>query len=269
MNGLVQPDRKPNPHLWEVKKVYQNVKVHPVDLAKGKVRVENKFRFTDLSDFKAVAELRCDGELVQERAFDVNVAPMSSAEITLPLNGLSDLKGDCWVTVSFLLKQDTTWASRAHCVAWDQFALTRYAPPPVEAAAGLPPAKHDIVPGHGDQVAAGDIEVRFARESCALTSIKQGDRELLAAPLMPNFWKAPNDNQYRNQYQERMGPWQTAANRLELVRSDVQQHNGNCVIDIETKIPVGTRDMICDTRSHRMPVFMCGPITAPARNRAR
>jgi beta-galactosidase len=34
-NGIVQPDRKPNPSLYEVKKVYQYIKVHPVDATAG------------------------------------------------------------------------------------------------------------------------------------------------------------------------------------------------------------------------------------------
>ena len=35
VNGLVQPDRRPNPHAYEVQKVYQSIKVEPVDLADG------------------------------------------------------------------------------------------------------------------------------------------------------------------------------------------------------------------------------------------
>ena len=35
MNGLVQPDRLANPHLWEVKKVYQNIKVASSRFGKG------------------------------------------------------------------------------------------------------------------------------------------------------------------------------------------------------------------------------------------
>ena len=37
------------------------------------------------------------------------------------------------------------------------------------------------------------------------------DVELLAEPLIPNFWKVPNDNQYRNNYLNRLGPWRDAA----------------------------------------------------------
>ena len=49
INGIVTPDRKPNPALYEVKKVYQNVKVYPIDLALGKVKVHNKYKFINLN----------------------------------------------------------------------------------------------------------------------------------------------------------------------------------------------------------------------------
>ena len=48
LNGLVLPDRTPHPALEEVKKVYQNIKVEPVDLLHGKLRVRNKNIFRDL-----------------------------------------------------------------------------------------------------------------------------------------------------------------------------------------------------------------------------
>ena len=64
-NGVVHPDRTPHPHAWEVKKVYQNIKVHAVDLAAGKVRVQNKYFFTNLNEFEAKWVLQRDGREVQ------------------------------------------------------------------------------------------------------------------------------------------------------------------------------------------------------------
>ena len=47
-NGLIQPDRRPNPHYYEVKKVYAYVDVESVDLSTGIVRVRNKYDFVSL-----------------------------------------------------------------------------------------------------------------------------------------------------------------------------------------------------------------------------
>ena len=47
MNGLVSADRTPHPALFEVKKVYQYVRVTAVDLERGAVEIENLYDFTD------------------------------------------------------------------------------------------------------------------------------------------------------------------------------------------------------------------------------
>ncbi|RJS74964.1 hypothetical protein CW712_05710, partial [Candidatus Bathyarchaeota archaeon] len=41
INGLVWPDRKPHPAMWECKKIFQPVEAEAVDLEKGKIRILN------------------------------------------------------------------------------------------------------------------------------------------------------------------------------------------------------------------------------------
>ena len=48
INGIIMPDRKANPSLYEVKKIYQNIKVEPIDLIKGRVRIYNNYQFVAL-----------------------------------------------------------------------------------------------------------------------------------------------------------------------------------------------------------------------------
>ena len=61
INGLISPDRKPNPHLWEVKKVYQHIEIRSDNALKDRVVVRNKYHFTNLNEFEADWVLRCDG----------------------------------------------------------------------------------------------------------------------------------------------------------------------------------------------------------------
>ena len=53
INGLIAPDRRPNPHLWEVKKVYQHIKVEPAELSEARFLLRNKYYFTNLNEFEA------------------------------------------------------------------------------------------------------------------------------------------------------------------------------------------------------------------------
>ena len=207
-NGLVQPDRVPNPHLYEVRKVYQSVKVAPVDLAAGKIKVTNKYYFTNLNQFEATWLLRKDGrEVASGKLGRLDIAPRESKELTIDLPKSEG--GECLLTVSFALAEDTNWAKAGHRVAWDQF----------EMPSGERPTRKSESKGRLDMsqdddtftIKGNGFVTVFCKKSGELVSYQAGGRELLAAPLAPNFWKVPNDNQYRNNYLSRLGPWRNAA----------------------------------------------------------
>ncbi len=65
INGLVWPDRTPHPGLFEVNKVYQYIGFEPVDLAKGIIKIKNKYDFTNLSEFNFEWEVVSDGKVIQ------------------------------------------------------------------------------------------------------------------------------------------------------------------------------------------------------------
>ena len=237
-NGLVQPDRRPNPHLYEVKKVYQPVKVEPVDLAAGKIRVYNKNYFADLDRFEAAWTLRCDGLVAASGTLGrLDVKPQESKLIELNLPDL-EAEGEYLLTVSFLLAEDTSWAKAGHRVAWDQFALADH-------SRGLPqlPAGGKLeVSEHGDTVTVGgkNFEVVVGRTSGAIESYSVGGRTLLASAQVPNFWKAPNDNQYRNKYLTRLGPWRRAAENRTVDKVVIgQRADGAVSISVKATLPVG------------------------------
>ncbi|HEX8336927.1 MAG TPA: glycoside hydrolase family 2 TIM barrel-domain containing protein, partial [Pyrinomonadaceae bacterium] len=135
-DGLVFADRRVQPELEEVKKVYQFVKVEPVDLAAGRVRVRNKHIFADLSHTEGSWELAEDGAVIQRgRLPRLRMAAGQSEEVKLGLTRRAALPGrEYFLKVAFALAADTPWAKRGHVVAWDQFAVP-FAPPPAPAAA--------------------------------------------------------------------------------------------------------------------------------------
>jgi beta-galactosidase len=70
-----------------------------------------------------------------------------------------------------------------------------------------------------------------------------GDQELLASPLKPNFWKVPNDNQYRNNYARRMGPWRNAETNRQVRRVDVKRLSpATARVDVLSVLPVGNSE---------------------------
>jgi len=242
INGLIQPDRRPNPHLWEVKKAYQHIKVHEEELAAGKVRVENKYYFTNLNEFEATWVLRKDGEEVQSGDLGrLDIAPQISRVVAVPVEQCGD-PGEYLLTVSFALAEDEPWAPKGHRVAWDQFVMQR-----IDMAT-------KVTEGHGAPrlkttddsftVTGDGFSVTIGRESGALESYRVDGVEFLVEPLVPNFWKAANDNQMRNRYANRLGAWRNAATNRELINVKAVQAAGAVQVNSEYKLPVGDADYV-------------------------
>ncbi len=240
INGLVQPDRRPNPHLHEVRKVYQSIRVNPSDLAQGKVRIDNNYFFRNLRDLETRWLLRKDGEPIAEGNLGrLDVPPQQSHTVELDLPPREGQEGDFLLTISFVLAEETAWAKAGHRVAWDQFQLpgsslsnpTTTTPIPLQVDS----ADEKI------SVAGKSFRVEISKQTGALVSYELDGQQLLAQPLVPNFWKAPNDNQYRNGYLDRLGPWRHAAHDRSVQRVTSKAF-GDGVVQVvcEATLPVGS-----------------------------
>ncbi|WP_442482319.1 glycoside hydrolase family 2 TIM barrel-domain containing protein [Aeoliella sp. SH292] len=221
-NGLISSLRTPHPHAWEVKKVYQNIKVEPVDMASGTVKLTNKHTFANLDRFAAKWILRVDGKEVATGDLGrLDLPAGESKEIKLDLPKVD--AGEAMVTVSFHLPEDTDWAEAGHTVAWDQLAVGSASEPSSETPAGTVNATEsdDAV-----VVTGKNFELTISKESGGLTSYKIDGREQLTSPLVPNFFKVPNDNQRAvDIYKKDFRGWMNAAQRAKLESVEVDDES--------------------------------------------
>ena len=129
MNGVMRPDLTPKAQYYEVKKVYQNIGVRPVDMKQGKVEIFNKNYFCDLSDYRIVWSLYEDG---REVAIDNlgsscrGIGPRQRATIHLGYDNYQFRPGsEYFVKVQFQLAKDMPWAEEGYVQMEEQFALTQ------------------------------------------------------------------------------------------------------------------------------------------------
>jgi beta-galactosidase len=225
INGLVDPDRRPNPHLREVKKVYQSIKVEPVDLAAGTIRIRNDYAFRPLDFVDVSWELTEDGRAVQSgRLGRLDVPAGQSREVKLPLEEQRRAPGrEYFLAVTSTLADDEPWAPRGHVVAWDQFKM----PFPVPPAPAIDPATMPSVDvkqtDDAVTVSAKGFSVRISKRSGAIESIRSAGHELLTSPLVPNFWRAPNDNDVGAKIHEKLAIWKTAGRERRVTSLRVER----------------------------------------------
>ncbi|MGD9100574.1 MAG: glycoside hydrolase family 2 TIM barrel-domain containing protein, partial [Anaerolineae bacterium] len=196
INGLVWPDRRPHPALWEHKKVVQPVRVEAVDLTAGKVKVTNLYSFTSLSGLEVSWTVSADGETLQAgQLAQLDTPPGDSALVTVPFREPELQPGtEYWLTLRFSLVQDTSWAERGHQVAWAQFKLPFPVPDgPTLNASDIP--KVQVVETATEiTVSGGDVSLVFDKSTGWMASLCYGVRDLLSQGLQLNIWRAPTDN---------------------------------------------------------------------------
>ena len=203
-NGIVFADGTPTPKLQEVKYCYQNIVAVP---DADRVKIINRHMFTSTAAYRCVVKLERDGKPVASAELETHVAPLSSAVYPLPF-GKQALPGEYAVTVSFRLKQDTEWAEAGYEIAFGQGVFTVEG----EKKRCLPAPELRVTESLWNIGVAGEsFSVLFSRGAGALISYRWGDRELLKAPLVPNFWRAPTNNDNGNRMPQRYARWKIAS----------------------------------------------------------
>ncbi len=224
INGVVSADRTPHPSLWEVKKVYQSVQAEPVDLATGRIAVTNRYQFRDLANVTLVWTLLADGVGADSgRVESLGLVAGERRELTLPLRTTVAEQGtEYLLELSFRLSADESLLPRGHEIAWEQLPFPATVPTP-----DIPPsARRALAVQEWDTVAVirgDDFSVTFDVRNGELLSYQYRNRELIAEPLRPNFWRAPNDNDFGGDWQIKLGVWRSAGERWEFRRVEVER----------------------------------------------
>ncbi len=195
-NGIVFPDRSLHPAMWEVKKVYQPVRVEALDLLAGKVTVKNGYFFSDLSGLELSWKLRADERVLQKGQLErLHTPPLESESITVPFDKPESEPGaEYWLTLSFTLAENTAWAEKGHEVAWEQFKVPWDVPAtPATPEDELPALKftetQDKVEVNGE-----DFQLVFDKQAGTIASWRYGNAELIQRGPRINFWRAPTEN---------------------------------------------------------------------------
>jgi len=244
-NGIVQPDRRPNPSLYEVKKVYQYIKIEPVDLVNGRIRIRNKYDFVSLDFVDIWWELAEDGELLEGWKLPrMSLGPKEAQDVLVPFYW-PELKAgaEYLLKITFTLAKDMLWAERGHVVAWDQFEVPFDVPAASEADVG---DMAELKLQETDKVIAvsGDeFKVAVGKKSGAIESFKFGDVELIKRPLIPNFWRVPIDNDKGNGMPIRLSVWRMAGQGRTINEVSAERLRPEIVrISVRASLPAGKCD---------------------------
>lgn len=242
-NGLVSPDRVPNPHMYEVGRVLQNIHTTPADLAKGVFDVYNENFFTDLSNYELNWDLLHNGKKVRTGKVDnFNAAPQASTKVTIDY-GTLEPEGEYLLNIAYTLKNADGILAPGTEVARTQIPLTE-APAPNMAIANVtktntPLTEPKIVDNQANYliVTAPGVDIEFSRENGFMSKYEVEGVDMLAdgAQLTPNFWRAPTDNDYGANLQLKYAAWKNP--ELKLKSLDAKKTDGLVLVTANYEIP--------------------------------
>ena len=214
INGMIWPDRKPHPSMFEFKKLVQPLAVRADNLKKLHFTIISKQDFTSLDRLKGSWKITVNGRTVKKGTCPrLTIKPGKEKAVRLGVKPPVIEKGDvCHVMFRFTTARKTQWASAGHEVAWEQFEIpcktvlgasgkTAGTPGPLQVNRSK---KKIVVTGSG-------WEAVFDTTAGCLASYSRSGRPLVTAGPQLNVWRACTDNdgikQWSGQDCKPMGQW--------------------------------------------------------------
>ena len=242
-NGLISPDRVPNPHMYEVGYYYQDIWTTLGDPKLGEIKVFNEYFFRDLSTYYMEWELLKDGKAIRNGHIDnLNVSPRQTASLRLDW-GEIDKQSEWLLNISYKLKKREGLLPAGHTVAKDQLTLESYKTPDMvlknkewSNIQTTPPTIQEndanflIVEGN-------DFRLEFDRKSGFLIRYLVNGQDMIldGEALKPNFWRAPTDNDFGAGLQKKYATWKNP--KMKLIAFEQHSENGMVIIKATYDMP--------------------------------
>ncbi|OSP40248.1 beta-galactosidase [Streptomyces sp. 13-12-16] len=222
-DGIVTADRGHTGKAAEIKRVHQAIDAARTsdDGDPGAVTLTNEYLFTNVREFDGHWELVADGEVVRRGRLtrdQLDVPPGSDKDITLPVRLPKDPDPgtEYFLQLSFTTRESTKWAGAGFEVARQQLPLDARSP-------AVTPVPLESVPvlryedGEKDiEITGRGFSVTVDRSSGTITSYEAEGTRLITSGPVPNFWRAPTDNDHGNGQHTRNRTWRDAGARRKV-----------------------------------------------------
>ena len=215
-NGIINPDRKPNPHANEVRYYYQNIWSTAKDLKVGEVEVYNENFFKSLDDVELQWTLESEGKVLANGRNALDIPAQQKRVVKLDGYSLpADVKGEVVLNLDFVLKKAEPMLDAGYAVAREQFVVNPYTFPTMESVLAVTSGKYDTRKVEKEEkvawvtLSAGNTSVTFNHWNGWIDYLDVDGKPMLEEgyAITPDFWRAPTDNDYGAGTQRKLHAW--------------------------------------------------------------
>lgn len=215
INGLVQPDRKPNPHYYEVQKVYQNIRIKEISIKNGVFEIFNGYFFTNFDNFYVDWNLLSDGKVIQSgKLDDLKIDPQSKQLVNIPLV-YSINKGEFFINFIVKAKNKNLLLVKDQLVSKEQITIEIKQQKPLTNISASPELK--LAENDDEAIIRGSkFKYTFKKNIDMLASMIYRGENLLSKGFQPDLWRIPTDNDFGNNMPDRCSIWKDAPSKTKL-----------------------------------------------------
>ena len=249
-NGIINPDRTIKPTLIEVGKVYQHIGFKAVNLNNGEIEIRNKYSFTNLSEFTFIWEVVADGQVLKSGEIaDLDLAPNTSKKVKLDVAVDAQPATEYFLNISAKLKNAKGILTAGTKLAYEQFQL----PFSKKAVAA---SKKDLASvtskeeGNLIIVEGPGFKMNFSKDEATLKSYQVDGKEMLQSGPVPNFWRAPIDNDFGNGLDKRSRVWRKAGEQKTVKSATVKQVSNEVVVNFNFDLINDKKQVIANYNSN-------------------
>lgn len=243
VNGLVSPDRVPNPHATEVRYIYQNIWTAPEKGTPGSLRISNENFFRPLKNLNLYWTLLKNGHPAASGVMAVpEVAPQQSSVVSIPLPQ-TDTDNEWLLNVEYKLANEEGLLPAQWTVASSQIPLSAPVKPDMaldNTSTVNSPAQTPVIDDsqyYRIIVKGEDFDIEFNRQNGFMCRYTVDGTDMLKNDglLMPNFWRAVTDNDMGANLQNKYQAWHNTEMKLTGINSAIE--NGKAVIRASYEMP--------------------------------
>ncbi|MBO5186823.1 MAG: beta-galactosidase [Prevotella sp.] len=235
-NGIVAPDRRLNPHAYEVKYYYQNAWVDDCNIAAGRISVYNENFFKTLDDLvlEATVTRLCGKDTSAVVMIDISgIAPQTRKEIeSKPLRdkiaGIAATCASSEITVNFAFRtrHAAPLVDKGQTVARRQFVVRPYTFPEESEvmSRGAVGSRNKVEVTQTEayiKMSSANVDVTIGRRTGWIDYLDAYGTPMLADrnSVTPEFWRAPTDNDYGASLQREYAVWRVPEYKLRSITS--------------------------------------------------
>ena len=257
-NGIIAPNRRLNPHAYEIQYYLQNVWIKNFDAANGAISIYNENFFRNIDDLKLSAAIYANGVKLStlEIPGTKGIAPQatklvkSDALKAAVAQAQAEHAGE-EIAVNFAFASDGSQplVDKGQVMARQQFVVNEYKFDKVDtpAQAVAPASKKAKVQQAGNieveetnsyvKVSAERMSVTIGKKTGMIDYLDVDGEPMLKfrESMTPEFWRAPTDNDYGASLQKKMRVWKNP--QMNLKSFDKSESKDSVVLTAQFEMP--------------------------------